>query len=128
MPHSLRQPIVAFALPALLLRVALCESRRPTAKRSISKVVISSRWSIPGSARFPANWNSGKAHDSLSWFASRGHRQIIAGYYDSDDLAGLEAWKSAAHGVDGVFGFMYTTWQSRFRMLERYGAELKKAP
>ncbi len=75
-----------------------------------------------------ANWNSGKAHESLSWFASQGHRQIIAGYYDSDDLSGLEAWKSAAHGVDGVFGFMYTTWQARFGMLEQYGAELKKAP
>jgi hypothetical protein len=64
----------------------------------------------------------------LNWFASQGHRQIIAGYYDSDDLSGLEAWKSAAHGVDGVFGFMYTTWQARFGMLEQYGAELKKAP
>ena len=34
-----------------------------------------------------ANWNSGKARDSLGWFARQGHRQIIAGYYDSDDLA-----------------------------------------
>ncbi len=75
-----------------------------------------------------ANWNSGKAHESLSWFASRGHRQIIAGYYDADDMAGLEAWKSAARGVEGVFGFMYTTWQSRFAMLERYGEELRKGP
>jgi hypothetical protein len=75
-----------------------------------------------------ANWNSGKAHDSLSWFARQGHRQIIAGYYDSDDLSGLESWKSASRGVEGVFGFMYTTWQARFGMLERYGVELKKVP
>ena len=45
-----------------------------------------------------ANWNSGKAKDSLTWFASRGHRQVIAGYYDADDLSGLAAWKSAAQG------------------------------
>lgn len=74
-----------------------------------------------------ANWNSGKARESLNWFASQGHRQVIAGYYDSDDLAGLEAWKSAARGVDGVFGFMYTTWASRYGMLERYGEELGKS-
>jgi hypothetical protein len=51
-----------------------------------------------------ANWNSGKAKDSLNWFASRGHRQVIAGYYDADDVSGLAAWKSAAQGLDGVSG------------------------
>ena len=73
-----------------------------------------------------ANWNSGKAKDSLSWFAARGHRQVIAGYYDSDDLSGLDAWKTAAQGSKGVFGFMYTTWQSRYGMLEKYGDALRK--
>ena len=28
------------------------------------------------------NWNSGKPKASLPWFADRGHRQILAGYYD----------------------------------------------
>jgi hypothetical protein len=73
-----------------------------------------------------ANWNSGKARESLRWFAARGHRQIIAGYYDADDLSELQRWKTAAAGVEGVFGFMYTTWQAKFGLLERYGEELRK--
>jgi hypothetical protein len=74
------------------------------------------------------NWNSGKAHDSLAFFASRGHRQLIAGYYDADDLSDLERWRTAAQGLNGVFGFMYTTWQSKFDLLERYGEALRKGP
>src|SRR5262249_46653603 len=31
-----------------------------------------------------ANWNGGKAAESLKWFADRGHAQVIAGYYDGD--------------------------------------------
>jgi hypothetical protein len=75
-----------------------------------------------------ANWNSGKAHDSLRWFAGRGHRQIIAGYYDADDLSDLEKRKSAARGTEGVTGFMYTTWQAKYDLLERYGEALRKSP
>jgi hypothetical protein len=75
-----------------------------------------------------ANWNSGKALESLKFFSTRGHRQVIAGYYDADDLSELEKWKSAARGISGVSGFMYTTWQSKFGLLERYGRALSTAP
>jgi hypothetical protein len=68
-----------------------------------------------------ANWNEGKAAESLRFFADRGHTQLIAGYYDGDDLTNFEHWNSAARGVRGVTGFMYTTWQSKYRLLERYG-------
>jgi len=74
-----------------------------------------------------ANWNSGRARESLSWFASRGHRQVIAGYYDDDDPTGLRRWEDAAHGVEGILGFMYTTWSARYGALDRYGEELRKA-
>ncbi len=74
-----------------------------------------------------ANWNSGRARESLSWFSSRGHRQIIAGYYDEDDLAGLRKWESAVRGLEGILGFMYTTWSSRYSLLETYGVELRRA-
>ena len=33
------------------------------------------------------NWNGGKRAESLAFFAGRGHRQLIAGYYDSGDGA-----------------------------------------
>jgi hypothetical protein len=68
-----------------------------------------------------ANWNGGKKRASLDFFAGRGHRQVIAGYYDADDLSGFTAWDEAARGVRGVVGFMYTTWQAKFRLLEAYG-------
>ena len=72
-----------------------------------------------------ANWNSGKARASLEFFAGRGHRQLIAGYYDADDLSNFQAWDSAARGVKGVIGFMYTTWEHKYNLLEAYGNALK---
>ena len=74
-----------------------------------------------------ANWNSGKARQSLAFFAGRGHRQIIAGYYDVDDLSGFTPWDTAAQGVKGVDGFMYTTWSAKFKLLEEYGRAMQSA-
>lgn len=72
-----------------------------------------------------ANWNSGKARQSLDWFSRRGHEQLIAGYYDVDDLGNFQVWNGAAKGVPRVTGFMYTTWQSKFELLERYGEAMR---
>ena len=71
-----------------------------------------------------ANWNGGKAKASLDFFVGRGHPQILAGYYDSDD--NLAAWDAASKGVPGVLGFMYTTWQNRYDDLGRYGKALRE--
>jgi hypothetical protein len=71
-----------------------------------------------------ANWNSGKAADSLRWFAGRGHQQIIAGFYDAG-LDNLNQWEQAAKGVSGVTGFMYTTWGQNYRLLEAYGERMR---
>ncbi len=73
-----------------------------------------------------ANWNGGKAKASLGFFAGRGHRQVIAGYYDHDDA--FENWDAAARGVPGVSGFMYTTWEKRYDDLERYGKLISRKP
>ncbi len=61
----------------------------------------------------------------MSFFADRGHKQIIAGYYDVDDLSNFQQWDAAAKDVPGVLGFMYTTWQSRFNLLEQYGQAMR---
>ena len=74
-----------------------------------------------------ANWNGGKMRPSLEFFAGRGHRQVIAGYYDADDLSGFTGWDAAARGVPGVDGFMYTTWQAKFTLLDEYGKAMKAA-
>ena len=74
-----------------------------------------------------ANWNGGHKRESLGFFAGRGHRQILAGYYDSGDLSGFTGWDAAARGVPGVDGFMYTTWTHDFSQLEAYGRAMRHA-
>jgi hypothetical protein len=67
-----------------------------------------------------ANWNSGKAAQSLKWFAGRGHTQILAGYYD-DGLDNFKHWHKEAQGIPQIKGFLYTTWQNKYDDLEAYG-------
>ena len=74
-----------------------------------------------------ANWNGDKMRASLAFFSGRGHRQVLAGYYDADDLSGFTRWDEAARGVRGVDGFLYTTWQNKFRLLEDYGRAMLRA-
>jgi hypothetical protein len=70
-----------------------------------------------------ANWNGGKAAESLKFFAGRGHTQVIAGFYDGD-IRNFRRWAAAAAGVPGVTGFMYTTWKANYAQLEAYGKAL----
>ena len=73
-----------------------------------------------------ANWNGGKAKESLAFFAGRGNRQLIAGYYDSDD--NFKTWDVAARSTHDIYGFMYTTWQNKYEDLGRYGALMNGKP
>ncbi|OAI55171.1 hypothetical protein AYO44_00210 [Planctomycetaceae bacterium SCGC AG-212-F19] len=68
-----------------------------------------------------ANWNGGKGAASLKWFADRGHAQVIAGYYDGANLDNFKKWDAAAKDMPNVTGFMYTTWQHKYDLLEAYG-------
>ncbi|MBI3875245.1 MAG: hypothetical protein HY300_04665, partial [Verrucomicrobia bacterium] len=65
-------------------------------------------------------WLYGKRNESLKWFADRGHRQVIAGYYDASPEK-VRDWLDAAKNVNGVLGVMYTTWKHNFSDLERFG-------
>lgn len=65
-----------------------------------------------------ANWRRGEA-DSLRFFAERGHRQILCGYYDEDPRAILR-WLELAKDVPGVIGVMYTTWEKDYDDLEAF--------
>ncbi|MFN8221225.1 MAG: carbohydrate binding domain-containing protein [Fimbriimonadales bacterium] len=70
------------------------------------------------------NWNSDPRvrKASLRFFADRGNRQILAGYYDSP-VEGFRGWLSDAADVKGVIGAMYTTWASNYRDLESFAKE-----
>jgi hypothetical protein len=64
-------------------------------------------------------WYFEKRAESLKFFADRGHRQVIAGYYDSNP-AGVKDWLKAAAPYEGVEAVMYTTWQNNYRDLETF--------
>lgn len=65
------------------------------------------------------NWNFPKREASLKFFADRGHKQVIAGYYDGRPEQ-VRQWKAAAAKVKGVVGIMYTTWERKYDDLEAF--------
>jgi hypothetical protein len=65
------------------------------------------------------NWNFGKRDASLKFFADRGHKQVIAGYYDGK-VERVRDWLASASKVPGVVGIMYTTWQQKYDDLEAF--------
>ena len=66
-----------------------------------------------------AVWDFQERDDALKWFAQRGNRMLIAGYYDSNP-ENVKEWLKSAQGVRGVAGVMYTTWQNRYGDLEKF--------
>ncbi|MCG3181156.1 MAG: hypothetical protein BIFFINMI_03531 [Phycisphaerae bacterium] len=65
------------------------------------------------------NWYFAARAKNLAWFAGRGNRQILAGYYDGDPTR-IKTWLADADKVDGVIGVMYTTWQNKYGDMERF--------
>jgi hypothetical protein len=65
------------------------------------------------------NWNFGKRDQSLKFFADRGHRQFLAGYYDHKPEQ-IKDWLASAKGVQGVIGEMYTTWRNDYSQIEAF--------
>lgn len=66
-------------------------------------------------------WYFEKRAQSLKFFADRGHKQVIAGYYDHRPEQ-VKDWLSAAKATpDSVIGVMYTTWRNKYDDLEAFG-------
>ena len=68
------------------------------------------------------NWNQGNRRPSLKFFADRGHRQIIATYYDRGNnwKSVVTDWLDAAQNIPNVDGIMYTTWSNNYDDLEEF--------
>lgn len=65
-------------------------------------------------------WYYSKREASLRFFAERGHRQVIAGYYDAAPEKAAD-WLAAASKVPGsVIGIMYTTWRHDYSQIEKF--------
>ena len=71
-------------------------------------------------------WYFSKRAESMKFFADRGHRQIIAGYYDANP-AKIKDWIAAGKGINGILGAMYTTWRSNYSDLETFGKAIDEA-
>ena len=80
---------------------------------------LTDSWAGLGKDVIVMNWNFDHRDESLKFFADRGNRQIIAGYYDAD-LSDAEKWVASAAKVKGVVGFMYTTWRGDYDQLEAF--------
>jgi hypothetical protein len=67
-----------------------------------------------------AAWYYGKRNESLEFFAERGHRVLMAGYYDGDAEENARGWVEAAKKRPGAVGIMYTTWERKYADLEKF--------
>ncbi len=95
---------------------------------------LTGSWNGLDSRTIVMNWNpanSQKQISSLKFFSNRGHKQVIALYYDDTTLAKTDAWlksldEAEKQGVTGVDGFMYTTWgNTNYGDLERVAEYIK---
>jgi hypothetical protein len=67
------------------------------------------------------NWNRLKVKNSVRFFSERGHKQVISCCIDIPDMAekiGLRL--NTTKDVEGVEGFMYTTWHKNYKDLEKF--------
>ena len=66
-----------------------------------------------------------KRAESLAHFAGRGHKQILAGYYDGP-VDAITPWLADAERAGGLVGAMYTTWQGRYDDLDAFAKQLSQ--
>lgn len=64
-------------------------------------------------------WNISTRTNTLQFFSGRGHRQVLAGYYDSGPNQ-ITTWLNTAQAFPGVLGVMYTTWVGNYSDLEAF--------
>jgi hypothetical protein len=71
-------------------------------------------------------WYFEKRAQSLKFFAQRGHRQVMAGYYDAKPER-VRDWLEVAKPFPGVIGVIYTTWEHKYAELERFAEVVGEA-
>jgi len=65
------------------------------------------------------NWHGGLKGKNCNFFADLGLRQILSGYYDSDeDGSAITDWQQKTETVPGIVGAMYTTWEDKYDAME----------
>ena len=73
-----------------------------------------------------ACWNYDTREKSLPFFSKLGFQTLGAGYYDADDLKNVQGWLESLDKTPGAVGIMYTTWESKFKLLPDFGDLVSK--
>lgn len=67
------------------------------------------------------NWHVGLQGKNAQFFADLGLKQILSGYYDSDENGdGIAQTLANTRQVTGVTGAMYTTWEDRYDAMDAW--------
>lgn len=67
------------------------------------------------------NWYGSLMGKNCQFFADLGLRQILSGYYDSDeDGSRIAQWLENTRQVPGIVGAMYTTWEDKYNAMEAW--------
>jgi hypothetical protein len=70
------------------------------------------------------NWDGGLKGKNCRFFADLGLRQILSGYYDSDeDGSGIAEWLANTRDVPGIVGAMYTTWEDKYGAMQAWAKQ-----
>jgi hypothetical protein len=68
-----------------------------------------------------AIWGGTPREKSVRIFAEQGFGELIACYYDADNLEDVRGWMRLAKDRTNVRGFMYTPWQKKYQLLGAFG-------
>ncbi len=67
------------------------------------------------------NWYGSLLGKNCQFFADLGLKQILSGYYDSDeDGSQIAAWRHNTKHLLGIQGAMYTTWQDKYDAMDAW--------
>lgn len=72
-----------------------------------------------------AYWREDSRGQGLPFFSKRGHRILVACYYDAATLDGSLVWARMALDTPGADGIMYCTWMDRWMLLGDWGEAMK---
>ncbi len=69
------------------------------------------------------NWYGKLQGKNCKFFADRGLKQILSGYYDHDeDGREIVSWLDNTPDISGIIGAMYTTWENRYEAMDKWAA------
>jgi hypothetical protein len=68
-----------------------------------------------------ACWYHARRDKSLAHFSGLGFRTFAGAYYDADTLDNPKDWLESLDKTPGALGIMYTTWQSKYKLLADFG-------